>query len=304
MTCRICTDLADLARAVAEGAGAALITEEASEDDAGSGALWDWVSAQQSWSDFPFIVLAKSRSDLAQGARAPAWLNGMGNVALLERPVGAAGLASAANAALRTRRKQYEVRASLAERELAAVQLAALNGDLQAALDTNRYLLQELQHRVKNHIGIITSLVRMRARSTTSESARAELGAVGERVDTLRLLHEQLYVTGTADRLRLRPYVTRLVENLSYLHADQSGKVRLDFAIADVELGPDAAVPLGLIVNEFVTNSLKYAFDGHVARSGFAWRFCRKTSCEFASLMTAKVCQLSHLLRHPALALG
>ncbi|HZH51364.1 MAG TPA: histidine kinase dimerization/phosphoacceptor domain -containing protein [Microvirga sp.] len=133
---------------------------------------------------------------------------------------------------------------------------------LKEALDANQRLLQELQHRIKNHIGIISSLIQMRTRAAHSEEARQELTAIGERIDTLRLLHEQLYIAGTADCLRLRPFVMQLVENLCHLHQGQSGKVRLDFAIEEVELSPELAVPLGLVLNEFVTNSLKYAFDG------------------------------------------
>ena len=76
-------------------------------------------------------MLAAPRGDIAQGARAPAWFDGIGNAVLLERPLGAAGLASAAHAALRARRKQYEMRAHLAERELAAARLSALNASLE-----------------------------------------------------------------------------------------------------------------------------------------------------------------------------
>ena len=133
---------------------------------------------------------------------------------------------------------------------------------LQEALDANRRLLQELQHRVKNHIGIITSLVQIRTQQATSEEARRELEAVGERIETLRLVHEQLYAAGGADRLPLRPFVTELVENLRDLHEGRSGEVGLDLAVAEAELAPDLAVPLGLILTEFVTNSLRYAFDG------------------------------------------
>ncbi len=134
--------------------------------------------------------------------------------------------------------------------------------DLRAALDANQHLLRELQHRIKNHIGVIASLVWMRAKEANSEETRRELTAIGERIETLRLIHEQLYIAGSADRLRLRPFVTRLVEGLARLHEDQSGKVKPDFAVEDVELAPEVAVPLGLILNEFITNSLKYAFDG------------------------------------------
>ena len=133
---------------------------------------------------------------------------------------------------------------------------------LKEALDANRRLLQELQHRVKNHIGIIASLVRLRAGQATSGEARRELEAVGERVETLRLVHEQLYEAGSAERLRLRPFITELVENLRDLHEERSGEVGLDLAIGEADLAPEVAVPLGLILTEFVTNSLKYAFDG------------------------------------------
>lgn len=54
----------------------------------------------------------------------------------------------------------------------------------------------------------------------------------------------------------------QLVENLCHMHEGQSGPVRLEIDVEEVDLGPDTAVPLGLILNEFVCNSLKYAFDG------------------------------------------
>ena len=134
--------------------------------------------------------------------------------------------------------------------------------DLRAALTKNQRLLAELQHRIKNNIGVITGIVWMRSRATESEEARDELQAVAERIETLRLVHEQLYAAGTVDRLPLRPYLTILVESLASLYDAQSGSVRLDIDVDDVELAPEVAAPLGLILNEFTTNSLKYAFDG------------------------------------------
>jgi two-component sensor histidine kinase len=133
---------------------------------------------------------------------------------------------------------------------------------LKEALAVNQHLFKELQHRVKNHITIITSLVRMRARDVKSEEARQELKTVGDRIEVLRLINELLYITDTTNLLRLRPYVMRLVEDLCHLHEGRTGTVRLDFAIEEVDLSSEIAVPLGLILNEFVTNSLKHAFDG------------------------------------------
>ena len=137
---------------------------------------------------------------------------------------------------------------------------------LQRAVETNQRLMQELQHRVKNHISIVVSLVRARARQTKSDEARAELVAVAERINTLRLIHEQLYRNAAPDKLPLRPFLSQLVEGLCHLHESETGPIAFEFDIADVDLAADVAVPLGLIANEFVTNSLKYAFgsDGGV----------------------------------------
>lgn len=135
--------------------------------------------------------------------------------------------------------------------------------ELQDALDANKRLMREVQHRIKNHIGIISGLVWLRSRSAQSNEARQELAAIGARIDTLRLVHEQLYAANTAKQLRLRPFVMQLLENLCHLHQEQSGQVRLEIEIEDVDLSPEIAVPLGLILTEFTTNSLKYAFDGN-----------------------------------------
>ncbi|SDB73829.1 response regulator [Belnapia rosea] len=129
---RICADPTDLAQAAVEGAGAALVTEEALEGDNDNGVLLCWVATQPPWSDFPFVVLTAPRGDIAQGARAPAWLHQIGNAVLLERPLGAAALASAMRAALRTRQRQYETQAHLAERELVMTRLATLNTSLES----------------------------------------------------------------------------------------------------------------------------------------------------------------------------
>lgn len=131
---------------------------------------------------------------------------------------------------------------------------------LKLATDRNETLLHELQHRIKNNIGAIMGLVRMRMRKAPTPEIRHELGVVSERVEALRLVHEQVYVARNADRLPLLPYVTQLLEGLLALHDDSA--VRLDLQVDDVEIASDTAIPLGLIINEFATNSLKYAFPG------------------------------------------
>ncbi|WP_076072957.1 sensor histidine kinase [Sphingomonas montana] len=131
---------------------------------------------------------------------------------------------------------------------------------LRLATDRNVTLLDELQHRIKNNIAAITSLVRLRRHKAATEDARYELGVVGERIEALRLVHEHVYAAKNAGRLPLRPYVKQLLEGLVALHEEAA--VRLSVQMEDMEVGSDTAIPLGLILNEFTTNSMKYAFEG------------------------------------------
>ena len=171
LLCRVCSDLADLTQAASEGAGAALVTEEALDGDAS--VLLRWIAAQQPWSDFPFVMLAAPRGDVEQGARPPAWFGKIGNAVLLERPLGAAALTSAVRAALRGRVRQYEVRAHLAERNLAAMRLEALNASLETRVAERTAELQAAYERLGEE-------VRERSQAETRLAQAQRMEALGQ----------------------------------------------------------------------------------------------------------------------------
>jgi PAS domain S-box-containing protein len=106
--CAVCRDVAELCREIASGAGAALLTEEAVEADHG-GCLQNVLRDQPTWSDFPLIVLAREKEGGLQ-------IRESLNATLVERPVRVRSLLSVLRAALRSRRRQYEVRDHLADR--------------------------------------------------------------------------------------------------------------------------------------------------------------------------------------------
>lgn len=125
---RVCVDSAAWCEALARGAGAAIVTEESLGDPALERAF-DWVEAQPTWSDFPFVVLAVKQS----GRRSPSStraLERLGNVVLVERPINAETLTSAAASALRARTRQYQARRHLEEREEAQDALRASQAEL------------------------------------------------------------------------------------------------------------------------------------------------------------------------------
>lgn len=132
--------------------------------------------------------------------------------------------------------------------------------ELAAAAADKARLLAELQHRITNNLAVIRSLVNRQAARTRSEEARAELRAIGDRIETIRVIHANLYAVGEIDRVDLGAYLTELADGLVQLHAGPAGDIRLRIEVETAIISPDVAVPLGLIVNEFITNSLKYAF--------------------------------------------
>ena len=132
--------------------------------------------------------------------------------------------------------------------------------ELQRLLSEKERLLGELQHRVRNNLQTITSLVRIQHRRARGMEARRELLAVARRIETLNLVYAKLYATAEIERVDLGTYLGELSATLLWLHADEAPGVRVSSEVERLMVRLDRAVPLGLIVNEFVTNSFKFAF--------------------------------------------
>jgi len=123
-------------------------------------------------------------------------------------------------------------------------------------------LLRELRHRTGNDLAIIQSLIILRSKGAIPQVAE-ELAILQERLDALRLLHVQLHEGTAGDRLPLGPYLLHLADNLMQLRGREANDVRLHLADKEMQVKREVAAPLGLIINEFVTNSFKHAFNGH-----------------------------------------
>ena len=129
----VCDGAADLLAKLREGSAAAIITEEALGDEALVHELASWLALQPSWSDFPFIVLATKQPG-RRSAEAIETLHRLGNVILLERPLNAETLASAGDAAVRARKRQYATRQHLEELRGTRTEVERLNSELEARI--------------------------------------------------------------------------------------------------------------------------------------------------------------------------
>ena len=154
-------------------------------------------------------------------------------------------LAAAAIIGSAIRRAQSEVRESEA---LAAGAVEANNREV---------LLREMQHRVKNNFQIILSIISLRRRRLTTDEGRRALDHVANRINAISMAHNQLSPSQGMRVIDLDAYLTALCGNIQQQH--EHVVIRTDFVEQD--LAVDRAVPLGLILNELVTNSVKHAFD-------------------------------------------
>ncbi len=131
---------------------------------------------------------------------------------------------------------------------------------LSEALAGKDVLLREVHHRVKNNLQTISSLLNMQAEMLPDISAYQALRDGQRRVHSMALIHEQMYGDKDMDHVDFGEYAQRLTRDLVESFGAAAERVRLRFALQPVSLAMDQMIPCGLILNELVTNALKYAF--------------------------------------------
>ncbi|NDK56122.1 ligand-binding sensor domain-containing protein [Pontibacter fetidus] len=122
-------------------------------------------------------------------------------------------------------------------------------------------LLQEVHHRVKNNLQIVISLLNLQARHIQDPATKEVMQAIRSRVRSMALLHERLYRHNNLEHINLEEYFREICESLYAAYGVSEENVTLYLKIPDVTIDLDSAITLGLIVNELISNSLKYAFQ-------------------------------------------
>jgi len=131
---------------------------------------------------------------------------------------------------------------------------------IQAALREKEVLLKEIHHRVKNNMQVISSLLQLQAQYVEDEPTLALFEESQTRIHSMALIHEQLYQSEHLDRIDLPPYVQNLVANLYQSFGCGNTAIQFNLNLDPIYLNIETAIPCGLIINELVSNSLKYAF--------------------------------------------
>ena len=137
----------------------------------------------------------------------------------------------------------------------------AAAADAEASLREKEVLLKEIHHRVKNNLQIVPSLVDLQATQCVDAQAMAMLRECGNRVRSMAIIHEKLYETHDLARIAFAEYVHTLISELLRSHGKSDSEIAVEIETNQISLDVNVVVPCGLILNELVSNSLKYAWS-------------------------------------------
>lgn len=150
--------------------------------------------------------------------------------------------------------RAYRIKKKSSER------LAEQNAVIEQALSEKELLLREIHHRVKNNLQVISSLLSLQSRKISDEKALEAVTASRNRVKSMALIHQNLYKEDDLTGIDIADYIEKLANSLMSSYKVDEEKVDVITDIQSMSLDVDTTIPLGLILNELITNALKYAF--------------------------------------------
>ncbi|MFN3999955.1 histidine kinase dimerization/phosphoacceptor domain -containing protein [Algoriphagus sp.] len=136
------------------------------------------------------------------------------------------------------------------------------NGIISKMLEEKEFLIKEIHHRVKNNLQIISSLLQLQSRYVDEPLALAALTEGESRVRSMSIIHHHLYTESNLSQVNVPQYIDNLCSNLLASYNYKNLDISIEKDIDDIALDVSVMIPLGLIINELITNAFKYAFEG------------------------------------------
>lgn len=160
----------------------------------------------------------------------------------------------------------YDFNGSVSEILITAIDITELTKNkslVEHSLEEKNTLLQEIHHRVKNNLAIVVSLLQLQVYRAKGKREKYSLTEAQNRVHSIAMVHELLYQSESFNSVDLETYYEKLLKTVSNNMNTGDQQIKLRFNVVVKELNINQAIPLGLLINELTTNSIKYAFPNH-----------------------------------------
>lgn len=131
---------------------------------------------------------------------------------------------------------------------------------VEQSLTEKEFLLKEIHHRVKNNLQIISSLLDKQARNSADQILKSKMQEGKDRIQSMALIHQNLYQSENLSSIDIRKYIQELAQNIAFTQQAADQNIKIDIQVAALQLNIDQAIPVGLILNELLTNAFKHAF--------------------------------------------
>jgi PAS domain S-box-containing protein len=156
---------------------------------------------------------------------------------------------------------------------------------IKSSLEEKEVLLKEIHHRVKNNLQIVSSLLQLQSSYIKDANSLNIFEESRDRIKSMALIHEQLYQSNDLAQIDFPEYLRSLLNMVLSAHRNNRTRVETRLHVDPVAMDLDTAIPIGLITNELVTNSLKYAFAGRTAGE-IAVRLTRSETGDFLLMVS------------------
>lgn len=150
--------------------------------------------------------------------------------------------------------------------------LASKNQIIEKALDDKNVLLKEIHHRVKNNLQIISSLLNMQSRFLSDEKSKEIVADSQNRIKSMSLIHQKLYQEDNIVGIETKSYFQELIDSLCSSYGIDKDKIDFKLSIESILLDVDTVIPLGLMLNELISNAFKYGVDRENGAFSFIFR--------------------------------
>jgi two-component sensor histidine kinase len=137
-------------------------------------------------------------------------------------------------------------------------QLKNYEDKLNRSLQEKNILLKEIHHRVKNNLQLVSSFIRIYLNSLDHFDKEKIIKEINSKINTVGIVHERLYKSDSYKDISTKKYIEKLVPELLSTYRDR--KIRIKYDLEDIYINLNKSIPLGLILSEVITNSIKYAF--------------------------------------------